>query len=174
MYTFNVGYLHWNMADLAVPYLNTSLALMTCIGATWVYKFELTCRNFARKNTIALILGYWVPLIASGFVHFVDSNWLIWTFFALSAWLIVYLVVLKYVMISQGYIKNDNFFYFEEFVCYGAMSIFVDIVGLHHAIDDESTVSRIVKLWWGFSSKFFIPWILWHLLLLFDIGNYFG
>ena len=102
MYTFNVGYLHWNMADLAVPYLNTSLALMTCIGATWVYRFKRTCEKFARKNTIALILGYWVPLIASGFVHFVDSNWLIWTFFALFAWLIVYLVVLKYIMISQG------------------------------------------------------------------------
>ena len=54
------------------------------------------------------------------------------------------------------------------------MHVFVDTVELSHNITGETKWIRLLKLWWGFSSKFFMPWILWHLTLLLDVGQYFG
>ena len=31
-----------------------------------------------------------------------------------------------------------------------------------------------MKIWWSFSIKFFIPWVLWHVLFLFDIAVIFN
>ena len=173
MYTSNVGYTHRQMAGSSTDYHYALLAFFSFVGASWVNKFNQTCEKFSRKSTMALVLGYWIPLFATSFVHFVDSSLLMWAFVAMFGWLIVYFVLLKCYMNSKGF-RLGNMHYFEEFLCYGAMPLFTDIVRLSHSIDNESRTVRALKLWWGFSSKFFIPWILWHLVLLLDVGAYFG
>ena len=64
--------------------------------------------------------------------------------------------------------------YMKYFVGYGSMHIFEDTLQLSHELTVHPLWISALKYWWTFSIKFFIPWLLWQMLLIFDFGIIYG
>ena len=174
LFTSNLGYTHRSVAaGGAQGYLYLILTLWVCVGATWVYRYILTCEKFSRKDTRILVFCYWVPLIITGAIHFFNSDYLVYAGAGFFLWLILFVFVYKFYM-SSKYDELTWTMYFEEFVCYGSMDIFEKTIDLSHGITENPYWVAILKIWWSFGIKFFTPWILWHLILIFDIGRLYG
>ena len=100
MYTSNSGLVHRNTAasDRVQGYFVFGAAFFACTGATWWYKFTYTSRRYSRRATVALVVCYWVPLIGSAFIHWVNSDWLIHAFVIFTGWMIIVIIALKFVI----------------------------------------------------------------------------
>ena len=149
------------------------MALLICAAAGWVHRYSLTCENYSRSDTRILNFAYWIPLIATGAIHFVDSDLLLYAGLAFFGWFAFFIVVFKFYM-NCRYNELPWKAYLSEFVCYGAMDVFEKTIDLSHGVADNPIWVPVLKVWWSFSIKFFMPWILWHLVLIFDVGRLFG
>ena len=150
------------------------LVLMHCIGATWVYKYDLTCENFSRFSVRLLNICYWVPLIGTGYIHFVDYNLMLKTGAAFFVWLFFVIIVIKFIVDCERGEKISWHLYYTDFVCYGSMQLFENTLELSHEIVDHAYWIQVLKFWWSISIKYFIPFVLWQIFLIFDIGDAFG
>ena len=97
LYTSNWGYIHRGIAASAIVYgyIVFFLALLYCIGSTWVNKFTFTCGKFTRRATVTLCVCYWVPLILSGCIHLWNPDYLLHAFAIFTGWMILVIIVLR-------------------------------------------------------------------------------
>ena len=102
LFTSNLGYTHRSIAaGGSQGYLYLILTFWVCVGATWVYRYTLTCEKSSRMDTRVLAFCYWIPLIITGSIHFFNSDLLLFAGIGFFLWLILFIVVYKFYMNSK-------------------------------------------------------------------------
>ena len=172
MYTSNTGYTHQNAASGdPVFYLIVFLAFFFSIGATWRYKYMKTCEKYSRFETRMLIACYWIPVVGTSFIHVIDSKQMILVGGAFFLYWALFIVGFKFYMDwtrrNRENEKTSWSVYLTDFVLYGSMHIFGGLIGL----SASAYYLTVLKYWWSFSLKFFMPWVLVQLFCIFFIDE---
>ena len=93
---------------------------------------------------------------------------MLYAFAIFAGWMIIFIIVFKFYLdksSGRNMLWSD---YFSDFVCYGSSKIFVDTIELSHGLADKAIVLNLLKTWFAFSIKYFMPFCLWHIIVLFD------
>ena len=94
-------------------------------------------------------------------------------FLCLISFIVAYKFFMDWRRVQFGEVLSWEI-YLKYFVGYGSIHIFEDVLQLSHELTVNPIWVTALKYWWTFSIKFFIPWLLWQMLLIFDIGIIYG
>ena len=102
-----------------MQYMFILLAFCHVIGATWVHKFHRTAELYSRKATVLLAVCYFIPLLVTGLVHYIDSSYMVYTAIGLFIWMVLAVIALKFLINHETGRNVPKGEYLFNFVCYG-------------------------------------------------------
>ena len=86
--------------------------------------------------------------------------------------MVIVFIALKFVLKATGIAHLVSLSwgdYLKDFVCFGSTHLFTTTIELSHDIRDNVLSLNFLKLWFSFTIKYFIPWFLWQIIILFDV-----
>jgi len=170
LFCFSWGYTYFDVVDRYIAvYLMFILGMGECFGAAWMFgRAELADDGNNRVPIMVLSLTYWIALIVMGPVTIWVLGWIKipMVFGVISFWLIVLIAVITSFLLTKD--KDVGKWYREVFL-YGAYQLGHQVV----MRSDDCMPSEVVPRWWHgpfiawwcISIKYFIPWMLWNLMM---------
>lgn len=166
MFCSSWGFTYFDVVDRYISvYLMFILGIGQCCAAAWFFRAEDIFAGKHRASAMVLTVTYWLGLLVMGPVT-------VFAFDKAYLWIggVIFWVVLLAAVLLSFVIRGANTSceeWCKEVLFYGAYELAKMVAdrSSENLNKENKWWTNLFIGWWGFSIKYFIPWVLWTLMM---------